>query len=192
MGAQQRLIVGKVVVALKDALVNRGMAEKLITYTPRYNAFIQGGAYNSNQFRTDGEGIDIVEYVVANSAYGVDAINFVHYMMYDINAQEGFKNAPQEYFVEEHYDAVIQSSLDYIPASKIVIGFESGPQAYTGVSGGVEHEKNIISYIMDRVGGVMFWAANEAAIASNGVTIGTNSGTLAAYAAEEYSRRNQQ
>merc|ERR1712061_34658 len=130
--------------------------------------------------------------VAVNSAHGVDAIDFVHYMMYDINAQEGWKNAPEEYFVEEHYDAVILSSLDYIPASKIVIGFESGPQAYTGVSGGVEHEKTIISYIMDRVGGVMFWAANEAAIASNGDTIGTNSGTLAAYAAEEYSRRNQQ
>jgi len=181
--AQQRQIVGKVIVALKDALVARGMADKLITYTPRYNAFLEGGAYNTNEFRTDGEGIDIVEYVVANSAHGVDAIDFVHYMMYDINAQEGFKNAPEEYFVEEHYDAVIQSSLDYIPASKIVIGFESGPQAYTGVSGGVEHEKNMISYIMDRVGGVMFWAANEAAIASNGQTTGQNSGTLAAYAA---------
>jgi len=181
--AQQRQIVGKVIVALKDALVARGMADKLITYTPRYNAFLEGGAYNTNQFGTDGEGIDIVEYVVANSAHGVDAIDFVHYMMYDINAQEGFQNAPEEYFVEEHYDAVIQSSLDYIPASKIVIGFESGPQAYTGVSGGIEHEKNIIDYIMDRVGGVMFWAANEAAIASNGVTTGENSGTLAAYAA---------
>merc|ERR1712174_176904 len=176
---QQRQIVGKVIVALKDALVARGMADKLITYTPRYNAFLDGGNYNTNQFRTDGEGIDVVEYVVANSAH-------------DINAQEGFKNAPEEYFVEEHYDAVIESSLAYIPASKIVIGFESGPQAYTGVSGGVPHEKNIISYIMDRVGGVMFWAANESAIASNGETIGTNSGTLAAYAAEEYSRRNQQ
>merc|ERR1712061_438753 len=138
--AQQRLIVGKVIVALKDALVARGMADKLITYTPRYNAFIQGGAYNSNQFRTDGEGIDIVQYVAANSAHGVDAVDFVHYMMYDINAQEG-------YFVEEHYDAVIASSLDYIPGSKIVIGFESGPQAYTGVSGGVDHEKNMINYI---------------------------------------------
>jgi len=189
--AQQRLIVGKVIVALKDALVAKGMGDKLITYTPRYNAFLANGAYNSNEFRTDGEGIDIVNYVVANSAFGVDAIDFVHYMMYDIDAQEGFKNAPQQYFVEEHYDAVIQSSLDYIPASKIVIGFESGPQAYTGVSGGVEHEKNMISYIMDRVGGVMFWAANEAAIASNGLTTGENSGTLAAYAAEEYSRRNQ-
>jgi len=181
--AQQRQIVGKVIVALKDALAARGMADKLITYTPRYNAFLEGGAYNTNQFKTDGEGIDIVEYVVANSDFGVDAIDFVHYMMYDINAQEGFQNAPEQYFVMEHYDAVIQSSLDYIPASKIVMGFESGPQAYTGVSGGIDHEKAIIAAIKDRVGGIMFWAANEAAIASNGQTTGANSGTLAAYAA---------
>ena len=60
--AQQRQIVGKVIVALKAALVANGMADKLITYTPRYNAFIEGGAYNTNQFRTDGEGIDVVEY----------------------------------------------------------------------------------------------------------------------------------
>merc|ERR1719295_816631 len=39
--AQQRQIVGK------------GMTDKLITYTPRYNAFLQNGAYNSNQFRPD-------------------------------------------------------------------------------------------------------------------------------------------
>ena len=60
--AQQRQIVGKVIVALKAALVANGMTDKLITYTPRYNAFIEGGAYNTNQFRTDGEGIDVVEY----------------------------------------------------------------------------------------------------------------------------------
>ena len=59
-----------------------------------------------------------------------------------------------------------------------------GPQAYTGVSGGVEHEKSIIAAIKDRVGGIMFWAANEAAVSSlNGKTTGENSGTLAAYAA---------
>ena len=62
---------------------------------------------------------------------------------------------------------------------------EPGPQAYTGVSGGIEHEKSIIAAIKDRVGGIMFWAANEAAVSSlNGKTTGENSGTLAAYAAE--------
>ena len=103
----------------------------------------------------------------------------------DINAQEGFKDAPEQYFVLEHYLSVIDSSLAYIPAEKIVMGFEPGPQAYTGVSGGIEHEKSIIAAIKDRVGGIMFWAANEAAVSSlNGKTTGENSGTLAAYAAD--------
>ena len=43
----------------------------------------------------------------------------------------------------------------------------------------------IIAAIKDRVGGIMFWAANEAAVSSlNGKTTGENSGTLAAFAAE--------
>ena len=83
-------------------------------------------AYGSAPFRTDGEGIDVVTYVVENSAYGVNAIDYVHYMMCrrpastpstrlvslltsradDINAQEGFPGAPEQYFVQEHYDAV--------------------------------------------------------------------------------------
>ena len=33
----------------------------------------------------------------------------------------------------------------------MVIGFEPGLQAYTGVSGGVEHEKSIISYLNGKV-----------------------------------------
>ena len=48
---------------------------------------------------------------------------------------------------------VIESSLQYIPASKMVIGFEPGLQAYTGVSGGVEHEKNMIAQALQRKGG---------------------------------------
>ena len=76
----------------------------------------------------------------------------------DINAQEGFPGAPEEYFVRQHYDYVIDSLTKYIPPSKAVIGFEPGPQAYTGVSGGVEHEKSIISYLNGKVGGIMFWA----------------------------------
>ena len=85
--------------------------------------------------------------------------------------------------MQQHYDAVIDSSLQYIPASKMVIGFEPGLQAYTGVSGGVEHEKSIISYINGRVGGIMFWAVNEGARAPNGKTTGENSVALANYAA---------
>jgi len=104
----------------------------------------------------------------------------------DINAQEGFPGAPEQYFVTEHYDAVIDSATQYIPASKLVMGFEPGPQAYTGVSGGVEHEKSIISYLNRKVGGIMFWAVNEGASGGpngNGKTTGENSVALANYAA---------
>ena len=46
-------------------------------------------------------------------------------------------------------------------------------------------KKTIIAAIKDRVGGIMFWAANEAAVSPlNGKTTGENSGTLAAYAAD--------
>ena len=79
--AQQRLIVGKVIVALKDALVEKGLGDRIISFTPRYNAFWDSGAYGSAQFRTDGEGIDVVGYVSENSPYGVDAIDYVHFMM---------------------------------------------------------------------------------------------------------------
>ena len=48
----------------------------------------------------------------------------------------------------------------------------------------MRRQKSIIAAIKDRVGGIMFWAANEAAVASNGKTTGENSGTLAAFAAE--------
>ena len=89
----------------------------------------------------------------------------------------------------------------------MVIGFEPGPQAYTGVSGGVEHEKSIISYLNGKVGGIMFWAVrlsaeidtfcgssrvtcsaqvNEGASGGpngNGQTTGENSILLANYAA---------
>ena len=183
------------------------MGDRIISYTPRYNAFWADRAYGSAAFRTDGEGIDVVNYVSENSAYGVDAIDYVHFMMCrrsaslrlrtpstrlvspldsradDINAQEGFPGAPEQYFVRQHYDYVIDSLSKYIPASKAAIGFEPGPQAYTGVSGGVEHEKSIISYLNGKVGGIMFWAVNEGARAPNGKTTGENSVALANYAA---------
>jgi len=183
--AQQRQIVGKVVVALKDALVAAGLGSTLITYTPRYNAFISGGAYNTNEFGTDGEGTDVVDYVAANSPFGVDAIDYIHLMMYDINAQEGFKNAPEEYFTAQHYEDVLSACAAAVPLNKIVMGFEPGNQAYTGVWGGMDHDKATIDSLYGRIGGVMFWAMNEQGSGKSGpgATVGENAVILADYAA---------
>ncbi|KAH8057154.1 hypothetical protein JL722_6795 [Aureococcus anophagefferens] len=189
--AQQRVVVGKVIVALKAALVEAGMEDMWICYTPRYNAFFPttGSTYGQNNIMTDGEGIDIFDYVVANSAYGVDAVDYVHLMMYDLDATTAFADATESYFVQAHYDAVVQSHVDYgIPLEKIVMGFEPGPQAYTGVWGGLDHDKATIDALHAAgIGGVMFWAMNDPKTADgangNGETVGANSAALANYAA---------
>jgi chitinase len=185
--AQQRSVVGKVIASLKTALVAAGMGDKIISYTPRYNAFFPttGSKYGQNNFATDGEGADIFDYLKAHSEFGVDAVDFVHLMMYDLDAQTAFVGAPEQYFVQEHYDAVVQSHVDYgIPLEKVVMGFEPGPQAYTGVWGGLEHDEATIASMKDaKLGGVMFWAVNDPKVASNGKTVGENSIKLANYAA---------
>ena len=105
-------------------------------------------------------------------------------LRYDIDAREGFAEATEGYFVEEHYDAVIESSLPYIDVSKIVMGFEPGPQAYTGKWGGEEHDRATIALLRPVIGGVMFWAVNDVKVSpQNGRTVGQNSNALAAYAA---------
>ena len=163
--AQQRVVVGKVIVALKAALVEAGMEDMWICYTPRYNAFFPttGSTYGQNNIMTDGEGIDIFDYVAANSAYGVDAVDYVHLMMYDLDATTAFADATESYFVQAHYDAVVQSHVDYgIPLEKIVMGFEPGPQAYTGVWGGLDHDKATIDALHAAgIGGVMFWVGRR-------------------------------
>ena len=173
------------IVSLKTALVARGLGDKTIHYTPRYNAFWRSGAGppNANAFKTDGEGVDVVAYVDAHSEFGGDAIDYVHLMMYDIAATESFADAEEDFFVRAHYDAVIAATLDYVPKAKIIMGFEPGPQAYTGVWGGIDHDKATIAHIRDRAGGCMFWAVNEQKVASNSKTVGENAVALANYAA---------
>ena len=145
------------------ALVAAGMGDKIISYTPRYNAFFPttGSDYGQKNLATDGEGIDVFDVLKAESEFGVDAVDYVHLMMYDIHSAEGFHDAPPEgFFSRDHYDAVVRSHLDYgIPAEKIVMGFEPGPQAYTGVWGGMAYDIMTITDMKDTwgIGGVMFW-----------------------------------
>ena len=187
--SQQRRVVGKVIASLKTALVAAGMGDKIISYTPRYNAFFPttGSDYGQKNLATDGEGIDVFDVLKTESEFGVDAVDYVHLMMYDIHSAEGFHDAPPEgFFSRDHYDAVVRSHLDYgIPAEKIVMGFEPGPQAYTGVWGGMAYDIMTITDMKDTwgIGGVMFWAVNDPKVASNGKTVGENSIALANYAA---------
>lgn len=182
---QQRLVVGKLIVALKNKFMSTpGMENKWIVYTPRYNAFFEGGAYGSNLFATDGEGLDVFRYITAHSQYGIDAVDYVNLMMYDINAQEAFSGATQPYFVQSHYDAVVEATSAVVGLSKTVIGFEPRrPQAYTGVWAGMQQDKDTIEHLVSiGAGGAMWWAMNDVQM-SDGQTCGQNSVELAAHAA---------
>ena len=64
------------------------------------------------------------------------------------------------------------------------MGFYPGFQAYTGEWCGIEHDKATISHLDGETGGIMFWAANRPARASNGRSVAQNSNELAAFAAD--------
>jgi len=181
---QQRLVVGKLVVALKSAFAANGLQDKLIVYTPRYNAFWKDGAHGSTQLATDGEGLDVVNYITAHSDFGVDALDFVNLMMYDIDAKEAFSSATESWFVQSQYDAVIAATSAAVGLSKTVIGFEPRlPQAYTGIWAGLEKDKLSIQHISNLgVGGAMWWAMNDQQL-SYGQSCGENAVELAAFSA---------
>jgi len=182
---QQRLVVGKLIVALKTAFADHGLQDKLIVYTPRYNAFWKDGAHGSNPLVTDGEGLDVVNYITAHSDVGVGSIDFVNLMMYDIDAKQAFSEATESEFVQPQYDAVVAATAAAVGLSRTVIGFEPRrPQAYTGVWAGLEKDKQMIQHISEQlgVGGAMWWAMNDPQM-SDGKTCGENAVALAAFSA---------
>jgi len=182
---QQRLIIGKTICALRSRLNQLGLDHMDIVYTPRYNAFWQGGAYSSKQVATDGEGLDNFGWLRDHCPHGMGAVSYINFMVYDMSATEAFTDTSVQYFELKQYKKVVESTTAMgIPASKIVIGFEPGPQAYTGLWAGMDADKATMDYLYGQAtGGVMWWAMNENAAAPNGKTTGQNAVTEAAYAA---------
>lgn len=162
------------------------LRDKWILYTPRYNAFFRQDSqdYDNKPLNTDGEGLDMIASLVADGGTIAD-LDFVHFMMYDINAQEAFNNATQTYFVEAHYQSVITSSLAAgVPPEKLIMGFEPGAQAYTGVWAEMENDKSTINFLRSCTGGTMYWAANDRGqLPGASETTGDNCATLSSYAA---------
>jgi len=189
--AQQRVIVARTMCALRAALDANGLEAMQIIYTPRYNAFWDGGAYGSAQFATDGEGLDTLRWLSDECAAGLGAIDHINFMAYDIAANEAFSGAAGGAFAGRHYDAVVDSAAAAgVPLSKMVMGFEPGRQAYTGVWAGRAADEATMQRLYARgVGGVMWWAMNENAPDGQGSTVGANAVAEAAFAASLAQRR---
>lgn len=183
---QQRHVVARIICELKTKLVAFGLADMLIYYTPRYNAFFESGKYGSKILRTDGEGIDTFQWLRENCAYGDDAVDYINLMAYDISALEGFTSAVEPAFTVTQYDAIVDSLLDFgIDRNKIIMGYEPGIQAYTGVWAGAEADAISQAHLFENRGikGLMWWAMNEDRSDGYGSTVGKNAVAQAANAA---------
>lgn len=182
---QQRSVLGKIIPALRQALNENGMPDKLIGYTTRFNAFWndQTRPVGVTPFTSDGEGIDIATAMTqAGSSYN-DSVNWVNIMMYDISPSDlGAVGA----LSLEQYKMVLGFFSQYIQKNKIVMGFEPGGQVSGGVWEGMAVDKQVIDYIKaNDYGGVMFWAINQPASPPSTEVTGQNAQELARYANEK-------
>ena len=180
---QQRQILGKILPTLRKALDEKGMNDKLLGYTTRFNAFWNNSnrPEGATEFPSEGEGIDIANAAKAAGTSLNNCVNWVNIMMYDVPASDA--GAQGETFELENYKQVLTSFEKYVSKDKIVMGFEPGGQAAGGIWEGVEVDKQAIDYIKaNGYGGIMFWAVNQPKLNGSEEITGQNAQELAGYA----------
>ncbi len=183
--SQQRHVLGKIFVALRQALDDNGLSDKLIGYTTRFNAFWNETTRPTgvSAYDSDGEGLDVVE-ALSDAGSTLDAtVDWVNIMMYDVAPSDlGASDA----FTLSTYRMVLDFFDQYISKSKIVMGFEPGGQAAGGEWEGMTVDKNVINYIIaNSYGGIMFWAINQKALPPSTEITGENAQALALYASQK-------
>ena len=158
--------------------------DRIIAFTPRYNERSGDSGLRTRRLRWSDEKAYQDRITCTKAKSDVDAIDFVPTTTATrCRARRRWDDRLPDGLRRTRTRRPWTRRLQYIPASKMVIGFEPGLQADTGVSGGVEHEKAMIILLNGKVGGIMFWAVNEGARAPNGKTTGEDSVALANYAA---------
>jgi len=164
INSQQRSVLGYMISALRKALDSNGMSDKHISYTTRWNCFwtsADAHLWGALTFDSDGECLDT--FAAMSSTADVSWVNL---MMYDAGPGTAFVG--QQYFNATTYKTVLQRGAAAIDKSKIIMGFEPGHQATDGIWEGFDIDMSVISYMKSEAyGGIMFWAANEAATDTN-------------------------
>lgn len=160
---QQRAVLGKFFKVLRKALDAKGMKEKHISYTTRWNCFWTSNdavKYGALSFASDGECLDTFSHASS------DDVSWVNLMMYDASPGTAFKD--KNYFTVDTYKAVLTLGAQTVDKSKIVMGFEPGNQAAKGIWEGFDIDFEVVDYMKSNgYGGVMFWALNEESTAKN-------------------------
>jgi len=137
------------------------LAAKKIGYTCRYNAFWNTPPDNWQGWNTDGEALTINNALKDQGKSLGDVIDYVNLMFYDQAPSD--IGAPATGPTVLHYLTVIGAAEKYIPdRSKIMMGFEPGPQWNKGVWEGLDTDKQVIDYMKKNgYGGIFFWAINQ-------------------------------
>lgn len=179
---QQRRVMGKLFPALRKALDENGLSDKMIGYTTRLNAFWNDSnrPQGVSTFITDGEGIDIAETLASQGSTFADCVDWANIMMYDIPPTSlGEKDA----YSFTLYQTVLSHFAQYVPKESIIMGFEPGGQMSGGVWEGMALDVQVIDYIKaNGYGGIMFWAINQPATPPSSEVTGMNAQKLAGYA----------
>ena len=181
--AQQLDTLGKTLVALRKALDEEGLQDKQIGYTARLGTFWNSASIPSGYttFTTDGEGIEIAKAVEGMGSKLNDVLDFANVMMYDV--PPSYYGAPGG-FTLDTYKNVFDAWANYVDPDKVVMGFEPGGQAASGVWEGMEVDKQVVDYIQEKgYAGIMFWAINQPVWPPSTEITGDNAQEIAEYAA---------
>jgi len=186
--SQQRRILGKIFPALRKALDNNSMSDKLIGYTTRFNSFWNPPPEGVTVYPSDGEGIDIDDQLKQDGSSFAKAVNWANIMMYDVPPSD--LGAPDNKLTLDNYKQVLSYFDKYMPKYLIVMGFEPGAQAAGGNWEGMEVDKSVINFVQENgYGGIMFWAINQPVLPPSTENTGKNSQILAEYAATQFTTK---
>ncbi|MBY7735368.1 glycosyl hydrolase family 18 protein, partial [Francisella philomiragia] len=174
---------------LREKLDAKGMQDKVIGYTTRFNAFFESSKAHGfpSDFNSDGEGIVIEKWLEENGSSLDKVVNWVNIMAYDVGPNDMPNN---QTWTASVYEDVLSSFAEYVNPSLVVLGFEPGGQAAGGQWEGLSLDKQMIDYIFDNgFGGSMFWAMNQAPWQGNPAVTGKNAYELAKYSQEAFAEK---
>ena len=180
----QTEILAKTMLKLREALDTAGLQDKEIGYTTRFNAFMADSSkYGFAGFNSDGEGLDINNWLKANDSSLNKVVNWNNIMAYDVGPD--YMPNKQTWNMNVYKD-VLNTFSSWVNPSLVILGFEPGGQAAGGVWEGMEMSKQAIDYLAENnYGGSMFWAINQPPYLSTENT-GLNSNELADFSREKF------
>ena len=183
---EQLNTMAEMLLKLHQALATAGMQDKEVTFTTRFNSFMQDSSqYGFAKFPSDGEGFVIDQWLKSHGSSLSQVITRSNIMAYDVASNQMPNGQTWGLAV---YQDVYNTFTQHLNKNQIVMGFEPGGQAAGGEWEGLQTDKSVIDMVQSTgYGGSMFWAINQPQYTSSEVT-GLNADELASYSKSIFDR----